>query len=141
MGGGAGLGGAPTTLGYGVLNIRCVGKSGYATYLAHRIAYAIAVTQPSLCVLHHCDNPPCCNPAHLYEGSDQDNAADMIQRGRANKAIGSMVGLAKLREEDIPNIRQQRADGATTIAIAKRFGVTPGAISHILIGRTWRHIE
>lgn len=34
--------------------------------------------------LHHCDNPPCCNPAHLFWGSNDDNVADSIAKGRAN---------------------------------------------------------
>lgn len=127
--------------GYGVFNVWRVGKSGYSTYLAHRIAYAVTIRQPTMCVLHHCDNPTCCNPKHLYEGSDLDNTTDMIRRGRANHAVGSKAGLAKLQETDIPNIRCQHAGGIPIRKIAESFGVTKGAIRHILIGRTWRHIE
>ena len=51
---------------------------------AHRIAYAVAYgpIRDGLFVCHHCDNPPCCNPSHLFLGSARDNARDAISKGR-----------------------------------------------------------
>ena len=53
--------------------------------LAHRAAYmmANAIEIPSgVMVLHSCDNPPCCNPRHLWLGSARDNTDDMVAKGR-----------------------------------------------------------
>lgn len=51
---------------------------------AHRIAYAAfnGSIPEGLCVMHTCDNPPCCNPAHLKVGTQKENVADMIRKGR-----------------------------------------------------------
>jgi len=56
---------------------------------AHRIAWSIATRRhvpEGLHVLHRCDNPPCCNPAHLYVGTASDNVRDCVARGRRNPA-------------------------------------------------------
>jgi len=53
-------------------------------YHTHRLAFSLSRGNPpsGLCVLHHCDNPPCCNPFHLYVGTHGDNARDRENRGR-----------------------------------------------------------
>lgn len=71
--------GARKPRGYG--NVRIDGKYR----LAHRVAWELATgtTIPSGCiVMHRCDNPPCCNPAHLLMGTMKDNTADMRRKGR-----------------------------------------------------------
>ena len=61
---------------------------------AHRVAYELWVgTIPAgLYVLHHCDNPPCCNPEHLFAGTQQDNVDDMFAKGRDNCGHGLARG-------------------------------------------------
>ena len=70
----------------------CLNRTGYgqiadeegALQLTHRVALSLSLGRPlTAFALHHCDNPPCCNPAHLYEGTQADNIRDMVARGRA----------------------------------------------------------
>jgi len=76
--------------GYGVLNVH--GKSHYA----HREALQISLGRnlgPDMYACHKCDNPPCMNPAHLFEGTLQDNNKDMHHKGRAS---GGRTGGGKI---------------------------------------------
>lgn len=64
-------------------------------YLAHRMAYMLhaGVALPdSTLVCHRCDNPPCCNPAHLFTGTHKDNAVDMAAKGRWKNHLGCGPG-------------------------------------------------
>lgn len=55
---------------------------------AHRYSFIhyIGELKAGELVLHKCDNPPCCNPFHLFKGSDYDNTMDSINKGRRPKA-------------------------------------------------------
>ncbi len=72
--------GALDTLGYGHLTIK------RKLRLAHRVSWELAngSIPDGLHVLHHCDNPPCVNPSHLFLGTHLDNMRDMIAKGRSN---------------------------------------------------------
>jgi hypothetical protein len=72
--------------GYGRLKIQLGARDKFRYDSAHRFAYATLVgpIPDNLCVLHRCDNPPCCNPDHLFLGTNKDNMADMIAKGRAS---------------------------------------------------------
>lgn len=72
--------------GYGVCRV------GARRHNAHRVAWSLHHgREPDLQILHHCDNPSCCNPAHLYEGTQAENIRDMVQAGRArNGRTGSL---------------------------------------------------
>jgi len=118
--------------------------------LAHRLSYEIHSGAPipgGLFVCHRCDNPPCCNPAHLFLGTQSDNAHDMWNKRRgyvrgpgSRAAKGSRVGGAKLRESDVPEIRAARQSGLRLKEIASRHGVSEATVSMIVNGKTWRHV-
>ena len=69
--------------GYGKLAV----ARGQSPVRASRVALAIRLGRPigdGMCACHSCDNPPCCNPAHLYEGNQSQNLQDAVRRGRHN---------------------------------------------------------
>lgn len=115
--------------------------SGLPAVHVHRHAYRLAKgpIPRGLYVLHHCDNPPCVNPAHLYAGTPLDNMRDKVDRGRQPR--GSGHGRAKLTEDDVRAIRRLRAMGLSQQAIAIRYGVSQANISAILLGTTWTHVD
>ena len=89
-----------------------------------------------LCVLHTCDNPPCCNIKHLWLGTDADNNADMINKERNISSLGEENGRAKLSWEQIPNIK---SDNRFHRIIAAEYGVDRTTIARIKTGKTWRN--
>lgn len=115
--------------GYG--NFRCNRKM----QMSHRIAYELLVKPPKNCVLHRCNNPRCCNPAHLYEGSKYQNRVDAILARTAYMPEG-----LKLTPADVHVIRTLRSEGHTQTKIAKMFGVTHGCISRLVNKKAWTYV-
>jgi len=105
---------------------------------AHRAAWEFTYGPiPSgMKVLHRCDNPPCCEPTHLFLGTNADNLADMAAKGRSTH--GARNPNARLTAEEVAEIRRRRASGETCAALAREFGVQFAAVSKITTGRTWR---
>lgn len=117
--------------GYGIfgLNRRSV--------LAHRAAWAFvnsAMPHPKVKVLHDCDNPACQNPAHLFLGTQADNVADMIAKGRKRVASGERTGNAKLTVVQVDAIR---GDGRSQSIIAADYGLHQTTVSRIKLRQTW----
>lgn len=107
---------------------------------AHRIAYALThgPIPAGLRVLHTCDNPPCCNPAHLFMGTNADNSGDMVTKGHA---YGEKNGRAKLTEGDVRAIRAEREAGATILPLARKYGVAHSLVERIIDRRAWKHVQ
>lgn len=129
--------GSTSDVNYG--SVRWAGR----TQRAHRIAYTLAYGQipDGLNVLHSCDNPPCCNPAHLFLGTQAENSADMIRKNRVNRTarfIGAAHPRAKLTEEAVFEARWLRKAGMPWRRLAARFGVSKTTITAAVIGRTWK---
>lgn len=109
---------------------------------AHRLAWILAKgTIPSgLFVCHKCDNPPCCNPAHLFLGTAAENNADKVSKGRSRN--GSRSHLAKLTEGQVREIKQRVLDGGLFHhELAVEYGVSPGTITAIATEAVWKDIR
>lgn len=120
--------------GYGQFWFRGMG------WVASRLAFALAKGYvPSLLVCHHCDNPPCINPEHLFEGSVSDNAQDMLQKGR-KPVIRGLGKRSPLTDETVRQIKQLSRDGVNNAELARRFGVHRSTIRVIVIGKYWKDI-
>lgn len=102
---------------------------------AHRVAYEVwnGGLDPSLYVLHRCDNPACMRPEHLFQGDQFDNMADCHQKRRT--ANGERQGSCKLTDEQVAEIRSRwrpfdRSNSQRLMA--KQYGVSLQQISNII---------
>jgi len=120
-------------------------KGGYGVFwlneryqTAHRAAYKLYVgpVPDDLFVCHRCDNRRCVNPNHLFLGSATENMTDRDAKGR--QAKGTDFKRSKLNPAAILEIHQSRLPDTE---LARKFGVTKGAINHVRHRRNWRHIE
>lgn len=106
---------------------------------AHRLSWRLLKGEPGeLDVLHKCHNPPCCNPDHLYLGTDADNIRDKVEAGRHD--FGERCGRSKLKEVQVIEIKGKLAAGVTQRALAAEYGVAQTTIAGISIGRSWKHL-
>jgi hypothetical protein len=129
--------GGKCSAGYGCFHLK--GADGkYRTFSAHRVAYEMFIgpVPEGSDVLHDCDNPACVNHEHLHLGDDVINQRESVQRGR-HKAKGEENNRAKLSEDDV---RAIKSCPDTHVVIAKRFGVSASAISHIKAGHNWSYV-
>lgn len=118
------------------------------TRKAHRFAYECLVgpIPVGLQVLHHCDNRPCVNPAHLFLGTNADNVADKVAKGRqargksypSHHPAGEEHGMARLTAAQVAEIRRLHAAGHSYRVLAAQFSVDYTHIGRIVKGRSWK---
>lgn len=89
-------------------------------------------------VCHHCDNPACVNPAHLFAGTIKDNVQDAVMKGRIKK--GSANVASKLNEEQVLEIRRRYSEGERQVDLAKEFGINTTTVFNLIVRKTWTHI-
>lgn len=155
--------GAHLTKGYGV-----IGRGpGLGNALTHRVSWEIhfGPIPENMLVCHHCDNPACINPAHLFLGTHLTNAADMCTKDRQARGErcrpkhspagdehwshrkpklvrrGEAHHNARLSEAQVKLIRQKRAQGIVPRILAQEFGVSPRTIRKIVQGTRWSHVD
>ena len=118
---------------------------GQRVFGAHRIAYMLgnyANEIGGMQVLHTCDNPPCCNPSHLYLGTPVDNARDRVLRGRSRDMKGTNNTSAVLTLGKVRMIRAMwHSDKFLQRELACAFSVSESCVAHVVTGRTWKENE
>jgi hypothetical protein len=93
---------------------------------------------------HTCDNPPCVEPTHLWEGTPAENSRDRDTKGRGARGEGN--GRSRLNPDKVRDIRARYLPGtnqhdSNIAALAAEYGVKPQAIRDVIHRRTWAHVE
>lgn len=86
------------------------------------------------CVLHRCDNPLCCNPAHLFAGSHDDNMKDMAKKGRTKF-------VSVLSPDEVATIKRLFEEGKKPSELAKEYGMSERYMYALRQGVNWKNVE
>jgi len=121
-------------------------KKGYGTIftvdgtiLAHRYSWE-KVNGPipkGLFACHRCDNPSCCNPDHIFIGTQMENIQDCVAKGRRNTRKGTAVNTNKLTEEQVLRVFY---DTRLAKEVAKDFGISHYTVAGIRLKKSWKHL-
>lgn len=120
---------------------------------AHRFAYILTHGEPAAgeLVRHKCDNPPCCNPAHLERGTPAENTHDAISRGRFRPSeiakrhavrSGTVSGkrTAKLTDDQVRALLLDFDAGMPRAAIGRRYGINVSNVIRIAMGNGYKWV-
>ena len=115
--------GAKFSEGYGQIKIHS------QVYRAHVLAYSLFVGEipEGMNVCHHCDNPSCCNPSHLFLGTHAENMADKVAKGR--QAKGEALSHTKKTPVLVHRAKSLRSDGLTIRQTADKLNVSTASIT------------
>ncbi len=130
--------GTKTTAGYGVLRVNY--KLNYAHRLMWQLHNRTDIPKKGV-ICHKCDNPPCCNPAHLFLGSQADNLKDARNKGRLPSIQGERHFNTAITEDNVRQIRYLGYTNMTKKKIGEKFGISRQAVTDILYKRTWGHVD
>ncbi len=115
--------------------------AGRGVYLkAPQVAYALecGAIPEGHGVLHSCDNPPCCNQAHLFTGTQADNSQDMLSKGRGSKPPHRFGAEHHATKFDEATARKIIADARSARVVAAEHGVSEMTIYRLRNGKTWK---
>jgi hypothetical protein len=142
----------------------CAGDGNYAnldlkhwdwperTVQLHRLVYELCVDSlpEGANVLHRCDNPPCCRPDHLFLGTNADNIADKVEKGRQadGPAVrknhghlkGEVVKTSRFTAVQVMEMRRRDAAGEDPAGIRRDFGISDVHLAYVLTGKAWAHL-
>lgn len=121
-----------TNDGYGVFTLN--GK----LVRSHRVSWVLTygLIPSGMCILHHCDNPKCVNPSHLFLGTFKDNTMDMHKKGRA------AWPNVKLTAEQIGEIRKKYAAGDVSYReLGIEYEIDLSQIGNIVTGKCWKNVD
>lgn len=109
---------------------------------AHRLAWMLVhgpfPEHGNRHVLHHCDNPPCVRPSHLWIGTHADNMADRHRKGRYKALKGEEHPNAKMTWQEVEQIRAQWINGRSQASLAEEHGISPTMVWYIVRNKGWR---
>lgn len=107
----------------------------------HRISFTLfkGPIPPGKFVCHTCDNPICYNPDHLWLGTNAENMADKIKKGRDK--TGEDHPMAKITESQAKNVKGLLSIGLKPKLISKCRNISLRTIYGISSGKTWRQIN
>lgn len=113
-------------------------------------------------VCHTCDNPPCINPAHLWIGTRSDNQRDSVNKKRNRAAThperyqrgkdsfsakyperlarGEKHGNARLKTQDVHEIRQRYANGESVSSLARAYNINWSTVDRVVKRKWWKHV-
>lgn len=125
--------------GYGVFKVHCGGRVRYLT--ASRVAYVLTLgpVPDAHFVCHRCDNPPCCNPEHLFAATLQENFRDMMRKGRSCR--GEDKPSARLTEGQVLEIREKYRAGCWPSRLAVEYRVSASHVKRVAQGKKWKHLK
>jgi hypothetical protein len=130
-------------------------KLSNGVFRSHRISWFLINGQlpVNLFLCHRCDRPICCNPDHLFAGTNLDNMRDAWSKGRYARGDrhgavlhpescprGENRPFSKLNSDFVREIRLRRASGEGNNFLAREFGVSSSIVSELVRFKSWRHV-
>ena len=130
-----------TPAGYGHFRLGSQTDGTRRKEMSHRLAYMLTTGNEipkGAVIMHACDNPPCCNPAHLSVGTYAENGKAAYDRKRRISTIkpGESSPRAVLTAKDVEYI-QQTGYAKSARELAAELGVGRSTITAVRTGQNW----